>query len=267
MLFGFWSLKLQPLNFVVLKRGIYKMNVKILGNGGAISLGLPYNSFLIDDYFLVETPPDIMNSLFRENIELSKIKVIYISHYHGDHYFGFPFLAIRLFLEHRDNKLTVIGPPDIKTKIEEIFKIALGENHILKNYTENNLNFVEINNDREIKINDALYLKGISMYHSIENYGFSIYEKNNVLLTYFSDTIWNDKLLQEIKEGPSAVITDLNGEATDAVKVHLCEEDLIDKAIPFSKDYTIYYGTHLKKEKKSNNARIKYISPGDIIMI
>ncbi|HNX25734.1 MAG TPA: hypothetical protein PKG60_16930, partial [Spirochaetota bacterium] len=61
------------------------MQIKILGNGGAINDGLPYNSFLVDDFFLAETPPDIMTSLFRERTDLSKLRVIYISHFHGDH--------------------------------------------------------------------------------------------------------------------------------------------------------------------------------------
>jgi hypothetical protein len=41
------------------------MRIKMLGTGGAINDGLPYNSFIVDNTLLVETPPDIMNSLYR----------------------------------------------------------------------------------------------------------------------------------------------------------------------------------------------------------
>lgn len=36
------------------------MRLTILGNGGGISDGLPYNAFLVDDLLLCELPPDIM---------------------------------------------------------------------------------------------------------------------------------------------------------------------------------------------------------------
>lgn len=87
------------------------MNIRILGNGGAISDGLPYNAFLTDGYFLTETPPDIMGSLYRENAALSGIRTIFISHFHADHYFGFPFLALRLFFNGITEPIAIIGPP------------------------------------------------------------------------------------------------------------------------------------------------------------
>ncbi len=73
------------------------MIIKILGNGGALNDGLPYNSYTIDEKILIETPPDIMVSLHRENIDIYSLEAIYISHLHGDHTFGFPFLALDLF--------------------------------------------------------------------------------------------------------------------------------------------------------------------------
>jgi len=109
------------------------MEIRILGNGGAISDGLPYNSFMFDEYFLAETPPDIMTSIFREKIDVRKIQVIYISHFHGDHYFGLPFLILRLFVislgELSDSKIKLLGPAGLKNKTKEICRLALGDNH------------------------------------------------------------------------------------------------------------------------------------------
>jgi ribonuclease BN (tRNA processing enzyme) len=68
------------------------MRIQVLGNGGAINEGLPYSSFVVDGILLCETPPDIMLSLHKHAIEISSIKTVYISHLHGDHTFGLPFL-------------------------------------------------------------------------------------------------------------------------------------------------------------------------------
>jgi hypothetical protein len=60
------------------------MNIKILGNGGAINDGLAYNAFVVNSTLLCETPPDIMLSIHKNSIDLPSIKTIYISHF-GTH--------------------------------------------------------------------------------------------------------------------------------------------------------------------------------------
>jgi ribonuclease BN (tRNA processing enzyme) len=139
------------------------MQIKILGNGGAINDGLPFNSFMIDEFFLVETPPDIMYSLFREKANLSEIRVIYLSHYHGDHYFGLPFLILRLFFnaagEPLDYKIRLLGPADVQIVAKEICRLALGDNHPVNQWIDNNFLFTEISSGVEITLDDESILK------------------------------------------------------------------------------------------------------------
>jgi ribonuclease BN (tRNA processing enzyme) len=97
------------------------MKIKILGNGGAINDGLPYNAFVINGTLLCETPPDIMLSINKNFVELSSINTIYISHLHGDHIFGLPFLIISAFFLHvgNDKKLSfiIVGPVHLKASL------------------------------------------------------------------------------------------------------------------------------------------------------
>jgi ribonuclease BN (tRNA processing enzyme) len=245
------------------------MKIKILGNGGAINDGLYYNSFIADDKFLIEAPPDIMDSIYREKADISKIKLIYISHFHGDHYFGLPFLALRMFFNSEKDKtaekIKIIGPRNIKNKTLEICRLATGDNHPLHQWIEYNFDFIEINSNDEIHLENKIMLKCFPMYHFIETWGFSFYHDNNILFTYFSDTLWNDKLIEQIKLCPKIIITDLNGEESDPVKVHLSENDLIAKTAHLHCDKIIFYGTHLKHQKTSSGKNIKYAGPGDII--
>ena len=57
----------------------------------------------------------------------------------------------------------------------------------------------------------------------------------------------------------------MNGEPDDPTKVHLSEEDLIEKAIPLTDQETVYYGTHLKRDKLSKLDQLVYVQPGQII--
>jgi len=247
------------------------MDIKILGNGGAINDGLPYNSFMIDDFFLAEAPPDIMNSLFREKTDLSSLSIIYISHFHGDHYFGLPFILLRLFFNSAgkpsDRKIRILGPRYIKNKTEEICRLALGNNHPAIDWLEHICDFIELYPGFTVDIDSKISLKVFLMDHFIETYGFSLYENGIPVFSYFADTLWSDELLEQIKLFPQVILTDMNGELSDPVKVHMSENDIIEKAIPQSENKIYFYGTHLKTQKKSVNEKIKYVYPGEIINI
>lgn len=247
------------------------MKIKILGNGGAINDGLPYNSFLIEDRYLIESPPDIMNSLYREKIDISGIKLIYISHFHGDHYFGLPLLLLRLFFNSVSNQsnseVLIAGPKDIKNKTREICILAVSENHPLHEWIETRISFKEINSEASISIDDKIILKTFPMFHFIETFGFSLYYENEIIFSYFADTIWDDELLKQIKTFPRAIIADLNGEPSDPVKVHLTDDDIITNVLPVSKENIVFYGTHLKHQKESLNRIIRYTYPGEEIVL
>jgi len=247
------------------------MQIKILGNGGAVNDGLPYNSFILDSFFLVETPPDLMLSLFREKINLSELRVIYISHFHGDHYFGLPFLILRLFFnsagQSMNFKIRILGPAGVKNKSKEICRLALGENHPVNNWIDNNFIFVELAADSSINIDSETYLNIISMNHFVETFGFSFYRKEKIIFSYFADTLWSDELIRVIKLFPQVIITDLNGEPSDPQKIHMSEQDLIEKGIPHSEGKIQFYGTHLKKQKESSCDQIRYVYPGQSILL
>jgi len=246
-----------------------KMKIQILGNGGAISNGLPYNSFLVNDNFLVETPPDIMNSLFRENVALTGIRIIYISHFHGDHYFGLPFLLLRVFLDTINSRakdsLTIIGPPSVQQKVDEICRLAVGGDHPLLQWMDQVLTFVEISEEETIAVDNDTYISSFAMNHFIETWGFTFFNRDRALFSYFADTTWDDSLLDQVRLFPKIIIADLNGEPSDPVKVHMSGDDLVENALPVSGDRIMYYGTHLKYQKESENKYIRYTRPGEVI--
>ncbi len=241
------------------------MKIKILGNGGAINDGLPYNSFIIDGGFLIESPPDIISSIFREKIDPQKINAIYISHFHADHYFGLPFLFLRLFFEKSGNSIVVIGPGGIEDKVKEICIIAFGTNHPMQKWIEKHIIFKEIKKTKKIHINPHYKLKPIEMFHFTETYGF-ILESGGDKVAYLADTYWEDSLLEDIEDA-STIIVDLNGEKTDKTKVHISENDLIKYVLPKIKSSVRFYGTHLRDNKISENERIQYLKFGDKINI
>lgn len=243
------------------------MRLTILGNGGGISDGLPYNAFVLDGRLLVEVPPDVMTSLFRERMELGLIRNIFISHFHADHCFGFPFLALRLFYDGTGGVITTFGPRGLEERMLELCALAFGADHPLREWLGGAMRFVETAPGAELEIGEGLSIKTIPMAHPVETLGFTLRRFQAPLFTYMPDTLWSEDLLAHIQSGGKAVLIDLNGEPGEAHKVHLSEADLAEKALPRCAENVIFYGTHLKCHKDYGTGRIRYVRPGDRIEI
>ncbi|NLA74980.1 MAG: MBL fold metallo-hydrolase [Deltaproteobacteria bacterium] len=242
------------------------MRIKILGTGGAINDGLPYNSFIVDNCLLVETPPDIMNSLYREGIDRRNISTIYISHFHGDHCFGLPFLLLKNFFDGYTDTIHIKGPAGIKKWVLDICSFAFGPENRMQDWVRTHIISEEVIEGRCITLGRGYSLTPIRMFHSAETYGFTL-ESQGKRLLYIADSSWDNSLLSYMDHA-DAVLIDLNGEKSDIVKVHISEEELAEHALPRFKDKKIiFYGTHLRANKVSDIKQIHYLQPGDEIVI
>jgi ribonuclease BN (tRNA processing enzyme) len=243
------------------------MNIKILGNGGAINDGLPYNSFVINNTLLCETPPDIMLSIHKNLIELSSINTIYISHLHGDHTFGFPFLILSAFyLNVRTEKILsfkIIGPEGLETMAESLVDTAFTSKHPCFKWMKEFCTFFEVNETSRPDLLDGFQTSIFKLDHLIDTYGFSLaHEDNSIDFAYVADTRWCESLHTVLSKKPRVVLIDLNGKDNDRERVHLSIGDLMRNAIPLTGRQTKYFGTHLRKEFDTTVSCVRCAKPG-----
>jgi ribonuclease BN (tRNA processing enzyme) len=80
--------------------------VRFLGSGNAFCPnGRLHSLVLIDERILVDAPPTIIPQLKRANLSPADINTLLITHWHGDHIFGFPFFILeRKYISDREGK-------------------------------------------------------------------------------------------------------------------------------------------------------------------
>jgi ribonuclease BN (tRNA processing enzyme) len=243
------------------------MRILVLGNGGAINDGLPYNSFLVDGILLCETPPDIMFSLHRHAINVSAIKTIYVSHLHGDHTFGLPFLLLSAFHAHyqhdRLSSYTVVGPQGLEQAAEDLIVGAFTARHPCFEWMKQFCTFVEIDTSSEPVLLQGYRTSIYRLDHLDPTLGFSLTNgEGTVEFAYIADTRWCAAIQNVLEDHPRVVLVDLNGQDSDRRPIHLSMRDLREKALPITGEHTTYYGTHLQREFQSTLPHVKCARPG-----
>jgi len=92
-----------------------------LGTGNFNAQGRYWNSFLIDDRLLVEPSPIALPHLHRTGRDATQIEVIFLSHFHADHSFGWPFLLLSQ-IGRRTTPLWIVGPPGIEAFLDNMLR-------------------------------------------------------------------------------------------------------------------------------------------------
>ncbi len=102
--------------------------IEMLGTGNAFLPHGRHHSFaLLDGIHLIDAPPTALAGMRRNGYTPADVRTIFITHVHGDHVFGFPFLLLeRKYISDREgsNPLTVVGTPFVKERLTHLCQLA-----------------------------------------------------------------------------------------------------------------------------------------------
>ncbi|MCO5249078.1 MAG: ribonuclease Z [Chitinophagales bacterium] len=199
--------------------------VQILGSNSAIpSQGRHPTSQLLklkSHTFLIDCGEGTLMQLQKYKCKPFKIECIFISHLHGDHYFGLMAILSTYHLLRRPDDLTIIAPPELQQIVE--LQLAITESQLCYN-----LKFIHTQATHEeiVYETDDCIVKSFPLEHRVPCTGFLFQEKTN-LKNIDPEKIkglsLSNKNFHELKAGLD--ITDLDG------KIHK-NEDLILPATP-----------------------------------
>lgn len=124
-------------------------------------------------HFLIDCGEGTQVQLRKYSVKFSKIKHVFISHLHGDHFFGLVGLISTFRLLNRESELHIYGPKGIKEVITLQLKLS-------NSWTQYPLLFHELTSTKSEIIfeDDTVQVSTIPLKHRIYTNGFLFKEKN-----------------------------------------------------------------------------------------
>ena len=214
------------------------MKIRFLGVGAALNTSNMGSSVLVDDTVLIDVPPATSMSLLRDGIDIKNINHIFISHLHGDHYFGLPFLLLEYMLAKRSNPLYIYGSDELRNNTIELLRLAFPESDPEKLVSFSNSSFGKLSVGDSVST-DSFDITPVYAKHSIETFGFIIKSSTDSIY-YSSDTELTEEIRSSIEMSRVVIIDSTTRGMTLAGHIDL------EKVVEFAKKFKdkTFYITH-----------------------
>ncbi len=169
----------------------------VLGSGNAFHAGgMAHSAFLMETesgLTLLECGATTLLQMKQRKVKLSNLRTIIISHLHGDHFGGLPFLLLdRAFSDEADQPLCLIGPAQLKTQLFALMEVLYpaSERHLERL----NLQFKTLGGERISTADFAVDSFEVKHSEAINAYAYRI-DHPQFKVFYSGDLQWTDAVL------------------------------------------------------------------------
>jgi ribonuclease BN (tRNA processing enzyme) len=199
------------------------VRLTFLGSGDAFGSGGRLQTCLLVEAagrrLLVDCGATSLVALRRQGVDPASIEAVLISHLHGDHFGGLPFLLLDGQFRRGDRPLTVAGPPGIETRVRETMEALFpGSTGVRRRFVTT---FVEWRAGTTVEIAGAR----VTPYPVVHPSGAPPFalrlEAEGRVLAYSGDTEWTDTLL----------------DAARHADLFVCEAYTFERPIKYHLDY------------------------------
>ena len=175
------------------------VTVTLLGTGDAFaSYGRSQAGYLIDaptGIVLMEAGPGLLPALKNNRIATDSFDLLLISHLHGDHLAGLPFLILEYMWEKRREKvLTVAGPPKLEERIWRLMRLMFPRFALEE--VRHKFKFVVLEPGRSTRLG-KFQVRAIRSPHTKPDVSLSFrVDSGGKSIVFSGDSGWNDELVE-----------------------------------------------------------------------
>lgn len=193
--------------------GCYASTPRTLSNPTAQVLELGKELFLID------CGEGTQKEMRAAKVKFNKLSRVFISHLHGDHFYGLPGLVTTMAAMGRTTPLVVYGPKGIQEVMTRILRAS-------SSWTNYPLQFIELDQTTSTLIyeSDELRVHTLPLKHRIYTNGFLFEQRIETTYSkryaYCSDTAFHEELVSHI-QGTQVLYHESTFLETER---HLCEK-------------------------------------------
>jgi ribonuclease BN (tRNA processing enzyme) len=201
------------------------MELIVLGSGDAFgSGGRNQPAFLVNvsaGTFLLDCGATTLIALKRLDLDPGSIGAIILSHLHGDHIAGIPFLFLQYqFLTRREGPLVIAGPPGTEERVEGLWGFMYKETFEMME-RRFPVQYIELKPKNWIRIGPVdVFPLELTHHHREIAYGYKV-KSGGKLLGYTGDTEWTESLI----------------ELADGCDLFICESYRYERKLPFHMSY------------------------------
>jgi ribonuclease BN (tRNA processing enzyme) len=196
---------------------------QFLGSGDAFgSGGRLQTCFLLagmSDSVLIDCGASSLIAMKRSGVDPSEIGWIILSHLHGDHFGGLPFLILDGQFSRRIRPLVIAGPPGVRDRVESAMEVLFpGSSRVSRRFA---VEFVELADRVPSTIGPATVTPFL-VEHACRAPPYALrIEYGGKVIAYSGDTEWSENLIDAARD------TDL----------FVCEAYFFDKRVKYHLDY------------------------------
>lgn len=171
--------------------------IKILGSGDAFHSGGRFQtSFLLNSNnknILIDCGCGSLQQMKKFGYSTNEINSVIISHFHGDHIAGLPFLLMDMARLNRQSPLYIFSPEGGKQKINDALKLFYPGNETILESLQ--IEWLYYENEKSIKA-AGIEVQPFKMNHAelVKPHGIRVTIDGKVI-SYSGDTGWNENLL------------------------------------------------------------------------
>lgn len=176
-----------------------EVSIRFLGSGDAFGSGGRFQTCIHirsgATHFLIDCGTSSLIAMKRLGVDPSLIDIVLLTHLHGDHFGGLPFLIMEAqYVSRRQKPLVVAGPPGLEGRIKQAMEVLYpGSSQTRREFT---LQFVELLSETATILGPLM----ITPYDVVHPSGAPSYALRiacgGKIVAYSGDTEWTDTLIQ-----------------------------------------------------------------------